>query len=230
MDGLRVLPLVGAGRRIADVADGQVAAQRPQIVLLEHLRDEAERALGDDVAAVVGGRDPGGLLPAMLERVQGEVRETRHVVLGTVDPEHPALVPRSVALVEGWLGHGAERSSGVGRGYAAAGAPSLRPTRACRRRSTRGLHQLRSPSRAMRLGTSRARTRNASTSTAITAPTPISLRKTICDVAKAPIATASRPAAAETSRPVAPMPVVMAHGCDRPRSCASLIRPMTNTP
>jgi hypothetical protein len=54
--------------------------------------------------------------------------------------------------------------------------------------------------------------------------------KTICEVAKAPIATASRIAAAETSRPVAPMPVVIAHGCETPRSCASLIRPRTNTP
>ena len=119
MDGLGVLPLVGAGRRVADVADREVAAQRAQVVLLEHLRDEAERALGDDVAAVVGGRDPRGLLPAMLQRVQREVGEARDVVLGTVDPEHPALVPRSVALVEGWLAAtAAERSSGVGRGYA----------------------------------------------------------------------------------------------------------------
>ena len=66
VDGLGVLPLVGAGRRVADVADREVAAQRPQVVLLEHLRDEAERALGDDVAAVIGGRDPRGLLPTML--------------------------------------------------------------------------------------------------------------------------------------------------------------------
>ena len=88
------------------MADRQVAAQRPQVVLLEDLRDEAERALGDDVAAVVGGRDPRGLLPTMLQRVQREIGEARDVVLGTVDPEHPALVPRSVALFElfeGWL-------------------------------------------------------------------------------------------------------------------------------
>ena len=46
--GLGVLPLVGARRRVADVADRQVAAQRAQVVLLEDLRDEAQRALGDD--------------------------------------------------------------------------------------------------------------------------------------------------------------------------------------
>jgi hypothetical protein len=35
-------------------------------------------------------------------------------VLGTVDPEHPALVPRSVALVEGrlWSGHGGPPQTG----------------------------------------------------------------------------------------------------------------------
>ena len=85
------------------MADRQVAAERPQVVLLEHLRDEAERALGDDVAAVIGGRDPRGLLSTMLQRVQREEGEAGDVVLRTVDPEHPALVARSVALVEEWL-------------------------------------------------------------------------------------------------------------------------------
>jgi hypothetical protein len=72
-------------------------------VLLEHLRDEAERALGDDVTAVIGGRDPRGLLSTMLQRVERKEGEARDVVLRTVDPEHPALVSRSVALVEEWL-------------------------------------------------------------------------------------------------------------------------------
>ena len=98
--GLRVLPLVGAGRRVADVADREVAAQRAQVVLLEDLRDEAERALGDDVAAVVGRGDAGRLLAAVLQRVEREVREARDVVLGPVDPEDAALVARTVALVE----------------------------------------------------------------------------------------------------------------------------------
>ena len=65
------------------MADREVAAQRPQVVLLEHLGDEPERALGDDVAAVIGGGDPRGLLSPVLERVQREVGETRDVVLGT---------------------------------------------------------------------------------------------------------------------------------------------------
>ena len=97
---LRVLPLVGARRRVADVADRQVAAERPEVVLLEDLVDEAQRALGDDVAARVGRGDARRLLPAVLQGVEGEVRQARDVVLGRVDPEDAALVPRAVALVE----------------------------------------------------------------------------------------------------------------------------------
>ena len=107
VDGLGVLPLVRAGRGVADVADGQVAAQRAQVVLLEDLRDEAERALRDDGAAAVGRGDARRLLAAVLERVQGEVREARDVVLGGEDPEDAALVARSVAEGEvGGRGHG----------------------------------------------------------------------------------------------------------------------------
>jgi hypothetical protein len=58
------------------VPDGQVAAQGQQVVLLEHLVDEPQRALGDDVAAEIGGGDAGRLLTSVLERVQREVRET----------------------------------------------------------------------------------------------------------------------------------------------------------
>ena len=40
-DRLRVLPRVGARRRVADVADGHVALQRAQLLLVEDLVDEA---------------------------------------------------------------------------------------------------------------------------------------------------------------------------------------------
>jgi hypothetical protein len=89
------------------VADGEIAAQRAQVVLLEHLGHEAQRALGDDVAAVIGRGDARGLLPTVLQRVEREIRESGDVVLRGVDPEDPALVSRSVAIVEGWrLSHG----------------------------------------------------------------------------------------------------------------------------
>ena len=78
-DGLRVLPRVGAGGRVADVADRHVALQRAQLLLVEDLVDEALVAHRHDVAAL-GGRDARGLLPAVLEGVQREVREAGDVV------------------------------------------------------------------------------------------------------------------------------------------------------
>ncbi len=66
---LRVLPLVGAGRRVANVTYREVASERTQIVLFEDLVDEPERPLGDDVTAYVRGGDTGRLLAAMLQRV-----------------------------------------------------------------------------------------------------------------------------------------------------------------
>ena len=83
------------------MADRQLAAERAQVVLLEDLADEAERALGDDVAVAVGGGDAGRLLAAVLERVEREVGEARDVVAGRVYPEDPALVARAFTIVEG---------------------------------------------------------------------------------------------------------------------------------
>ena len=50
-----------------------LALQRAQLLLVEDLVDEALVAHGHDVA-VLGGRDPGRLLAAVLERVEREVR------------------------------------------------------------------------------------------------------------------------------------------------------------
>ena len=82
------------------MADRQLAGQRGEVVLLEDLADEAQLPAGDDLPAVVGGRDPRRLLTAVLKRVEGEVGETGDVVIGRVDPEHTALVTRSVAQLE----------------------------------------------------------------------------------------------------------------------------------
>ena len=98
--GLGVLPLVGAGGRVADVADGQVTREGTEVVLLEDLVDQAQRALRDDVATAVGCGDARRLLAAMLQGVEREVGQARDVVLGGVDPEDAALVARAVALVQ----------------------------------------------------------------------------------------------------------------------------------
>ena len=99
--GLGVVPAVGAGRRVADVADGDVAAQRAQLLLVEDLVDEPQLAQGHDVPVHVGGGDAGRLLTTVLEGVEREVGQSRDVVAGGVDPEHSALVAWSLALVEG---------------------------------------------------------------------------------------------------------------------------------
>ena len=86
---LRVRPGVRAGRRVARVADRELAVQAREVLLVEHLRDEAEVAQRGQ-AAVLGDGDPGRLLAAVLERVQAEVGEPRDVAAGRVDAEDAA--------------------------------------------------------------------------------------------------------------------------------------------
>ena len=99
-DRLGVLPLRGAGRRVAHVADRHVADQRAQDVLVEHLGDEALVADRHEAAAALGGRDPRRLLAAVLQREQREVRQSGDVVLRREDAEDTALVARAVAMVD----------------------------------------------------------------------------------------------------------------------------------
>ena len=72
--------------------------ERPQLLLVEHLGDQAELAQGGDVPALAG-RDPGRLLAAVLERVEAEVGEAGDVAAGRVHAEDPALVARAIAIV-----------------------------------------------------------------------------------------------------------------------------------
>ena len=113
-DRLRVLPRAAAGGRVADVADRHVAVERAQLLLVEDLRDEPRVAQRGDVPALAG-RDPRRLLAAVLERVQGEVREPGDVVPRRVDAEDAALVARAVAVIKGSgsrsVGRAAESSS-----------------------------------------------------------------------------------------------------------------------
>src|SRR5262249_33512944 len=86
---LCVRPPRRAGRRVAVVADRHLAAQAAELLLVEDLGPEAEVAQTRQ-AAVLGDRDSGRLLAAMLEREEAEVREPRHVAVGCVDAEHAA--------------------------------------------------------------------------------------------------------------------------------------------
>ena len=89
---LRVRPGVRAGRRVAGVPDRDVARERLQLLLVEHLGDEAHVAEHRQPAAV-GDRDPRRLLAPVLEREEAEVREPRHVALGRADAEDAAHQP-----------------------------------------------------------------------------------------------------------------------------------------
>ena len=97
-DRLRVLPRAAAGGRVADVPDRHVAVERVQLLLVEDLGDETGVAQGGDVTALVAGRDPGRLLAAVLERVEGEVGEAGRVAPRRVHAEDAALIARSVAV------------------------------------------------------------------------------------------------------------------------------------
>jgi hypothetical protein len=79
------------------VADRHVAAQRAQLLLVEDLVDEPLVAHRHDVA-VFGRRDPGGLLAAMLERVEREVRQSGDVMPGRGYAEDAALVARPIPI------------------------------------------------------------------------------------------------------------------------------------
>src|SRR5207237_10919732 len=84
----------------AHVPDRELSRERAQVVLAEDLAHQPELAARDDVAAPVSRRDAGRLLAAVLQRVERKVGQTRHLVTGRIQAEHPALMPRSVTYHE----------------------------------------------------------------------------------------------------------------------------------
>src|SRR5581483_4845460 len=84
------------GGRIAGVANRDVAAPKvPEVVLGEYLGDQAHARVHLDALAV-GGRDAGGLLAPVLQRVYAEEGDPSHVVAVAVDAEHAARLPWAV--------------------------------------------------------------------------------------------------------------------------------------
>ena len=94
---LRVRPAVRAGRRVARVPDRDLSRQCVQLLLVEHLRDEAHVA-DDGEPAVVGDGDPGRFLAAVLKREQAEVREARDVSLLRADAEDATHLVRQTGI------------------------------------------------------------------------------------------------------------------------------------
>ena len=76
---LGVAPHVRAGRRVADVSQGDVAAQALEGLLGEHLRDEALILVHEDLLAI-RRRNTGALLAAVLQGVEGEVGQAGNVL------------------------------------------------------------------------------------------------------------------------------------------------------
>ena len=81
------------------MADGQVPAQRREHLLVEDLADQAE-VLEHHGAPPVGDGDAGGLLAAVLQRVEPVVGELGDVLAGRPDAEDAALLVRTGVVLE----------------------------------------------------------------------------------------------------------------------------------
>ena len=77
------------------MADGDVAAQGGQGLLVEHLGHQSEVLEHDDLAAV-GDGDTGRFLAAVLQRVEAVVGQFGDFLAGRPDAEDAALLLRSL--------------------------------------------------------------------------------------------------------------------------------------
>ncbi len=93
---LGVLPGGRAGRGVAHVTDGVRAGEPGEDLLVEDLRDEAH-VFDDRDLALVGHRDAGALLAAMLQGVEPEEGEPGDVAARGEDAEHAATVVKAIA-------------------------------------------------------------------------------------------------------------------------------------
>ena len=143
--GLGVLPGRAAGRGVAAVADREVAAQRRERALVEHLGHQPH-VLVDEQSLAVGGGDAGRLLPAVLQGVEPVVGELGDVLARGPDAEdttgvlRPLLAGEQVvgqASVSAW--HDADSPTPPLRSGRRAGPrePRSRPPGARRARRTR---------------------------------------------------------------------------------------------
>ena len=109
VDGLGVAPVARPGRRVAVVADGQVAGQRGQGAVVEGVGHEAH-VLDHRDGLAVADRHAGRLLAAVLQGVEPQVGEVGHRLAGGVDAEDAAGLVRGVVV--GPRAHGSTSTSG----------------------------------------------------------------------------------------------------------------------
>ena len=93
-DRLRVREKRCAGRRVPHVTDGRATRKSGEPRFIEDVGDVAHLPFDEKLLPVERG-DPGRLLPAVLERVEAQVRDVGGV-LGVGDPENAAFVAESV--------------------------------------------------------------------------------------------------------------------------------------
>ena len=98
---LGVVPRRGPGRGVPRVADREVSEERGQGRLVEHLADQPEVLVDEDVAPVRDG-DARGFLTPMLLSEQSEVGEPCDVVAGCPYAEEAALLLRRLGSHEGF--------------------------------------------------------------------------------------------------------------------------------
>ena len=91
------LPALGARRAVAHVANGELAGKGGEIRLGENLIDQAE-VLADHNGAAIAHGDARRLLPAVLERLQAEVRDARDVAPRGPDAEDAAFLVQRIAV------------------------------------------------------------------------------------------------------------------------------------
>src|SRR5450759_3815352 len=94
---LRVLPVARARRGVEHVADGVLAAQALEHLLVEDLADETQIPDDRDLA-VVGHGDAGALLAAVLQGVEAEKRQARDVAPRRMDAEDATAVMESIVV------------------------------------------------------------------------------------------------------------------------------------
>ncbi len=110
IDRLGVAPLTGAGRGVADLADGQVPGQATEHPVVEH-RGHQAHVLDDGDRIAVADRDAGRFLASVLEGVETQVGHVGDGSARGVDPEDTARLTRFVEVDVGSV-----LASGVGPG------------------------------------------------------------------------------------------------------------------
>src|SRR5207344_3196670 len=90
-------PAARPGGAVAHVADGEVALERGDATLVEHLGDEAHVLRHGDGLAVAH-RDAGRLLTAVLQCVEAQVGEVGDVLAGGIHAEHTTGVADPVVV------------------------------------------------------------------------------------------------------------------------------------